>query len=56
MLEVLTIVVAICPVCKREYVWVPPDAGTCLWCHVQLRAVETQTAKPPTDEKPSTGC
>jgi len=56
MPEFLTTVVSICLLCKREYVWVPPDGGTCLWCQVPLKAVETQTAKTPIDEDPSTGC
>ena len=28
--------VAFCPVCHRDYVWVPADGGECLWCGVKL--------------------
>jgi hypothetical protein len=33
-------VVAVCPVCHSNFVWVPTDGGNCLWCHVRLQPVE----------------
>jgi len=29
-------VVAMCPICKRGYVWVPAGGGACLWCNSRL--------------------
>ena len=33
-------IVARCPVCARDYVSVPKDGGTCLWCRATLVAVK----------------
>ncbi len=32
-------IVARCPICKRDYVSVPSNGGTCLWCKVKLHPV-----------------
>lgn len=39
-------VVARCPVCDREYISVPVDGGTCLWCRVKLKPVKSAEGKP----------
>jgi hypothetical protein len=31
-------IVAECPVCRRDYVWVPKDGGSCVWCRCKLVA------------------
>lgn len=41
-------IIARCPICKRGYVSVPSDGGSCLWCRGRLEPVVV----PPTP-KPS---
>lgn len=32
-------IVARCPICKRGYVWVPSNGGTCLRCRIRLEPI-----------------
>jgi len=32
--------IAMCSTCRRQYVWVPKDGGTCLSCRTRLMKIQ----------------